>query len=636
MSRFEHPDWKEQYLHKEIVPEKLMEIIKPGSRVYFGSACSEPVILTGQLAKNMDKFVDCQIYHFFTLSDQKFFMEEQPSVFRHNTLSMIGSPSMRDAINKGISDYTPIMSSGIPPLLKGIGKRLHIDIALVQVSPPDKNGFCSLGTNVDINMTICKVAKIVIAHINPQMPWTMGNSFIKLSDIDYFVYEDAPLLEFKYDLIDADHEKKERIEKMEKIAHYISQLIEHGSTLNFGLGKIPHFLPKYLTEKKDLGIYSEMLPESVIDLIDNNIVTCSKNRFPHCMTSLIVGSKKFFDYVDRNPFIEIHPTEYICHVPRIAKNHKLCSIYGALEVDLIGQTTNHTRIGMYSGIGGQAEFTMGSSLIKGGKCIVALPSITLEGKSSIRPILDTQPVALRAFDVHYIVTEWGIAYLHGKSVRERILQMIAIAHPKFRERLLELVKERGLIYKDQKIPMTSDGVVVIYPDIQWIFHTKDKEGILIRPIKLTDERLMQDLYYKLSDYDRFMRFFTQRSSFKHSEIQQRTICDYQTSMTLVAVIGEGGEEQIVGAAVYQQNKDTGFAEFALTVAEEYRRQGLGRFLLDKLIEVAHEKGIRGFYGDYLTTNRAISHILHNLPYKTVFSVEGASTSFYFDFMQKKP
>ncbi|MGV9199981.1 MAG: 4-hydroxybutyrate CoA-transferase, partial [Promethearchaeia archaeon] len=232
MPQPEHAEWKEKYKHKEIDPDKLVEIIKPGSRVYFGSACSEPVVLTSQLAKNMEKFVDCQIYHFFTLSDQKFFVEEQPSLFRHNTLSIIGSPSMRDAINKGISDYTPIMSSSIPPLLKGIGKRLLIDVALVQVSPPDKNGFCSLGTNVDINMTMCNVAKTVIVHINPQMPWTMGNSFIKLSDIDYFVYEDAPLLEFKYDFIDADHEKKERIEKMEKIARYISRLIEHGSTLN--------------------------------------------------------------------------------------------------------------------------------------------------------------------------------------------------------------------------------------------------------------------------------------------------------------------------------------------------------------------------------------------------------------------
>ncbi len=635
MSQLEFSSWREKYKNKEIAPSKLIEIIKPGSRVYFGSACSEPVLLTSQLANNMEKFVDCQIYHFFTLSDQKFFVEEQPSLFRHNTLSMIGSPSMRKAINKGISDYTPIMSSGIPPLLKGIGKRLLIDVALVQVSPPDKNGFCSLGTNVDINMTMCNVAKIVIAHINPQMPWTMGNSFIKMSDIDYFVYEDVPLLEYKYDFIDADHDQKERIEKMEKIAWYISHLIENGSTLNFGLGKIPHFLPKYLKEKKDLGIYTEMLPESIIDLIENNIVTCAKSTFPHCMTSLIIGSKYFFEYVDKNPFIEIHPTEYICHVPRIATNHKLCSIYGALEVDLIGQATNHTRLGMYSGIGGEAEFMMGTALTKGGKCIVALPSITLEGKSSIRPILDIQPVALRVFDVHYVVTEWGIAYLHGKSVRERILQMIGIAHPKFREKLLKLAKETGFIYDDQKIPMTSDGVVVIYPEISWKFETKDKENILIRPIKLTDERLIQDLYYKLSDYDRLLRFFTPKNYFKHSQIQQKVVCDYQTSMTLVAVIGEEEEEQIVGAIGYHLNSNTGFAEFAMTVAKEYRVQGLAKFLLDKLIEIAQEKGIRGLYGDFLTTNRAMAHILHNIPYKTVFSVEGQSTSFYFDFTQKK-
>ena len=635
MPQLELSDWREKYKDKEITPERIIDIIKPGSRVYFGSACSEPVILTSQLANNMDKLVDCQIYHFFTLSDQKFFIEEQPSLIRHNTLSMIGSPSMRKAINKGISDYTPIMSSGIPPLLRGIGKRLLIDVALVQVSPPDKNGFCSLGTNVDINKTICNVAKVVIAHINPQMPWTMGNSFIKMADIDHFVYKDNPLLEFKYDFIDAKHDQKERIEKMEKIASYISQLIEHGSTLNFGLGKIPHFLPKYLQEKKNLGIYSEMLPESIIDLIENDIVTCNKSTFPHCMTSLIVGSKRFFDYVDKNPFIEIHPTEYICHVPRIAKNHKLCSIYGALEVDLVGQATNHTKLGMYSGIGGEAEFMMGASLTKGGKCIVALPSITLEGKSSIRPILEVQPVALRAFDVHYVVTEWGIAYLHGKSVRERILQMIGIAHPKFRERLLNLAKGTGFIYEDQKIPMTSDGVVVIYPEIKWIYQPKEGPPILIRPIKLTDERLMQDLYYKLSDYDRLLRFFTPRHYFKHSQIQQKVVCDYQTTMTLVAVVGEEEEEQIVGTIGYVLNKNTGFAEFAMTVDKEFRGMGLARFLLEKLIEIAQEKGIRGLYGDFLTTNRAMAHILQTLPYKTVFSVEGQSTSFYFDFTQKK-
>lgn len=574
---------------------------------------------------------DVQLLHFLKLSNERLFCEHNPARFRYNTLSIIGSHEMRKAVNQGKMDFTPINSSEITKLLKG--RRHKIDVALIQVSPPDKTGHCSLGINVDINRTIVDVADIVVAQVNPKMPRTMGNSFIKFMDIDYFLHDDR-LIEIPEVEID---------DVIDKISEYIARLIENNSTINLGLGKIAYSLPKHLLEanKKNLAFYSEVLPETIIELIENGNVTCKKNAYPHVMTSFVIGTDRFYKYVDNNPFIEFHPTEYITNVENIARNKKLCSIYGGLKADIFGQITNHEVIDgkprFYGGIGGEADFMRGSSMSKGGKSIIALPSRDSSGNSNILPSLSGAIITLRAVDIHYIVTEYGIAHLHGKTIRERILEIISIAHPKFRKELLEAAKRLKYVYEDQEIPLRDDGLAYACPDIEWKFKTKNKGYILFRPVRPSDEEMLQDLYYSLSEKDRIMRFLTPQKVFPHEETQQRMICDYETSMVIVGLVGNEEDQRIVAACAYYLDSNKNLAEISATVHEDYRKQGLGSHLIDKLIELTEERGIRGLYGDVNEANAGMLHILNQLPYNIVFTSDPddpTTLQFYFYFNDK--
>ncbi|MCP4763165.1 MAG: GNAT family N-acetyltransferase [archaeon] len=629
MKPFNIDTWREMFKAKEIMSESLGayldEIIKPGSRICIGSACSEPIILTYQLVKEKWKWTDCQLIHFFTLSNQKYFSEKFPTRFRHNTLSIIGTSKMRSAINRGKADYTPLMASEIPQFLKGKGKRIHIDVALIQTSPPDKNGYLSLGINVDVNKAIVESAETVIVQINPKMPRTIGNSFIKFSDIDHFIYQESELLEYQAPKIN---------EASEKIANYVSRLIQNGSTLNLGIGKVTYILPKFLTEKKNLALYSEVLMESIVPLIKSEVITCSKNSHPHCMTSFILGSREFYDYVNNNPFIEFHPTDFLTDSRNLKKNRKLCSIYSILSVDLIGQGTNHKGSSFYGGFGGLADYMRGSSISDGGKCIIALPSVTRDGKSRILPLLPPGPVSLRTIDIHYIVTEWGVAYLHGKSIRDRVLQMIGVAHPDHRQWLLDEAKKLNYIYDDQIIPSSKNGVVVIRPDVDWSFQTKSKGKIRFFPVKPTDERLLQDLYYSLSEEDRVLRFFTPQQHFSHKDTQSKVICDYQTNYIIVGIVGKEQEQKIIAAGAYYLEPNTNLVEFSVTIHEDYRREGLARQILLKIIELAHEKGYSGVCGDVHVKNIGMLQILNTLKFDVIFNQDDEDDdtlrfSFYF-------
>jgi acyl-CoA hydrolase/GNAT superfamily N-acetyltransferase len=618
--KFNIATWRDDYKAREISPEKLGQIIQPGSCIYIGSACSEPLALTGQLA-NVDfqrQFRDCQILHFFSLSEQKFFDEQFPTRFRHNTLSIIASSQMREAVNSGKSDYTPIRSGELPSLVqRGI---YRIDYALIQVSPPDDNGWCSLGIDVDLNRTVVDMARVIIAQINPDMPRTLGDSFIRFEKIQYFTYADTPLLEYNSPQPD---------ERSEKIALYVARLIDDGATLNLGIGKIPYILPKFLHDKKDLGLFAEIALDSIIPLIESGVITCAKNNHPHCMISLVLGKAKNYPYFHNNAFVEFHSTAFIANMNNIAQNHKMCSIYTALSVDLIGQVTNDHRSLLYSGIGGEADFMRGTALSPGGKCIIALPSVSEDGRSRIIPMLTTEPVAVNCYDIHFVVTEYGIAYLQGKSLRERIMQMIGVAHPKYRSWLLEAAQKYKFVYQDQKIPQTHDGVVVIYPETEWVFTTKSKGQLIVRAVKPTDERMIQELYYRLSEHDRIMRFFRPNIVFSHEETQRQIICDYRTSMVLVGLEGkeEAAQKIIAMAAYYRNPNNPNFADFSVTIDEEYRSQGVARFLFEKICDLALENGFQGLCGDVLLNNHGMVKILRSSRFKVEFHPEEESATF---------
>jgi acyl-CoA hydrolase len=548
-------------------------------------------------------------------------------LFRHNAF-FIGK-SLRKYIEAGQADYTPMLLSEIPKLFKS-GK-MHLDTALIQVSPPDRYGFCSYGINVDIVKPIAEAAEYVVAEINPKMPRTLGDSFIHMDDIDAFVLSDHNIIEFTYGELD---------DTSIKIAKFVASLIEDESTIQMGIGEIPNAVTQELMEKKDLGMHSEVFSDGIVDLVEEGVITCKKKTLhkDKIICSFVMGTKRLYDFVDDNPMVEFHPCDYTNDPYIISQNKKQVAINAALSVDLTGQV-NSDSLGhrFYSGIGGQVDFVRGAGRSMDGKPIMVLPSTATlkDGTKVSRIVSQLQPgsgVVITRGDIHYVVTEWGIAYLYGKSIRERVLEMINIAHPDFREELLEQAKKWNYVYSDQKLPKSIDGRISIYPE-KYEINLKLKNGkvIKIRPVKPTDERMIQELHYSLDEKDRYLRFFTPVKDFRHKKMQPLVTIDYTNDMILVGEYSENGEEQIIALGAFFKTIQPSVAELAFVVHKDWRGLGITKFLLDYLVQIGKELNYRSFTGSILLENKPMLHIINNSGYElTLKKIEGGVTNFVFN------
>ncbi|MFW9936725.1 MAG: GNAT family N-acetyltransferase [Candidatus Thorarchaeota archaeon] len=619
-----------KYNKKEVsLSNAIKKFIRPGDRIFIDSGCSEPIELTKKLIELGPKLPDVEILHFLSLSDLDYYETAGgiEDLFRHNAF-FIGK-SLRKYIRSGQADYTPMLLSEIPWLFK-LGK-MHLDTALIQVSPPDRYGFCSFGINVDIVKPIAESAENVVAEINPNMPRTLGDSFIHMDDIDAYVVSDHNIIEFVY-------EEPDDVEK--RIAKFVASLVEDESTIQMGIGTIPNAVTAELIEKKDLGVHSEVFSDGIVDLVEKGVVTCKKKSIhkDKIICSFVMGSKRLYDFVNDNPMVEFHPCDY-CNDPYvISKNKKQVAINAALTVDLTGQV-NADSLGhqFYSGIGGQVDFIRGAGRSKEGKPIMVVPSTaTLEDGTMVSRIVPyLQPgsgVVITRGDVHYIVSEWGIAYLYGKSVRERVLEMINIAHPDFREVLLEHAKKWKYVYSDQKLPISIDGRIAIYPEkYETILELKNGKKIKIRPIKSTDERMIQELHYSLDEKDRYFRFFTPVHDFRHKKIQPMVNIDYTTDMILVGEYSENGETKIIALGAFFKTIQPSLAELAFVVHKDWRGLGITRFLLNYLVQIARELNYKTFGGTILLENKPMLHLIDTSGYKlTLKKIEGGVTEFFFN------
>lgn len=623
-----------KYKKKQVSCKKaIKKFIEPGDRVFIDSACAEPLDLTKKLIELGPQIPDVQILHFLSVSDLDYYKNagDKQVIFRHNAL-FIGK-SLRKAVNSGMADYTPMLLSEIPRFFKR--GRMHLDTALIQVSPPDKEGNCSLGINVDIVKSISEVAEKVVAEINPKMPRVYGDSTIHMDNINAFVLSDHNILEFSYDQID-DNDKK--------IAKYVASLIEDESTIQIGIGRIPNAVTLELENKEDLGVHSEVFSDGIVDLVEKGIVTCKKKTLHQgkIVCSFIMGTQRLYDFVDNNPMVEFYPCDYVNDPYIISKNRKQVAINAAISVDLTGQV-NADSIGQkfYSGIGGQVDFVRGAARSIEGKPIIVLPSTTIisngEKISRIFPYLaQGSGVVITRGDVHYVVTEWGIADLYGKSIRERVLQMINIAHPDFREELLEYAKKWNYVYSDQKLPKSVNGRISIYPEkYETKFTLNNGEEIKIRPVKPTDERLIQELHYSLEEKARYYRFFTPIKQFSHQKTQPLVTIDYSTNMILVGVIKEKEEEKIIAMGGFFKTNDPSKAELAFLVHKDWRNKGITSFLLDYLVQIGRELDYRTFFGNFIIENKAVAHIIKKSPFPTEFKkVESGIVEFSMDITLK--
>ncbi|MFW9888988.1 MAG: GNAT family N-acetyltransferase [Candidatus Thorarchaeota archaeon] len=585
-------EWTDKYKDKMLSADQAIKRIKRGTRIFLGTGCGVPFHLMQELAKNAHKMADNEIIHMITLGDTLSADPHFQEHFRHNTFFV--SDNIRSAVYEGRADYTPTHLSDIPRFFSS--KRIPLDVALIQVSPPDEHGYCSLGISVDITRSAAENADLVIAQVNENVPVTHGDSFFHIRDIDHLVCHNEPLREYQ---------PEETDEKSDLIGSYVARLIENESTIELGIGRLQRSVVKHLLESdvKDLGIHTERFGDSIIDLIESGIVTNKKKSINRgkITTSFAMGTQKLYDYVDNNPMFEFRETSYVNNPSIIAQNHKMVAINSALEVDLTGQVCSDS-IGhrFYSGIGGQVDFIRGASMSPGGKAIICMTSTALDGAvSRIVPRLsEGAGVVTTRGDVEVVITEYGQATLRGRTIRERVLSLIAIAHPKFRNDLLEAAKEMRYVFSDQ-IPFQVKGT---YFPLEYEAHEtfEGPEGKIDVRFRLTrpdDTDRIKELFYDLSEESIFFRFLTHLESLQRQTLQDFYNVDQSRDISIVATIccdEEGSTEKIIGAGRYLLDWHKNEAEFAILIQDDYQKRGIGTFLLSHLMRIAKSKGVKAF------------------------------------------
>lgn len=572
--------------------------IPPGRTIFIGSGAAEPLRLVEGLVEHGEHLADNRIVHLLTLGPARYVAPGMERRFRH-TAFFIGA-NTRDAIEAGRADFMPVFLSEIPSLLRS--RRVRVDVALIQVSPPDAHGYVSLGVSVDIVRSAVESADFVLAEVNPRMPRTHGDSFLPLDRISRRVDVDAPLPEPPAPPLD---------DVARRIGRHVATLVPDGATLQVGIGVIPDAVLDALGDRCDLGIHSEMISDGVMRLAEAGVVNGRrKTLLPgKIVTSFVMGSRALYDWVDDHPGIEMRGSDFTNDPRVVARHDAMISINSALAVDLTGQVASDTLDGrFFSGIGGQVDFIRGASRSRGGRAILALRSTARGGTvSRIQGVFEEGAgVVTSRGDVHYVATEYGIADLWGKTVRERALALIEIAHPDARADLLATAKRRKYVFADQVAPRAA------YPWEEARHATLGSGDVLrVRPVRLSDEGPLQDLFYRLSDASTARRFLGDRDERRHEAMQHLVDLDYAHNMGLVACEDVDRDERIVAMSRYDVDPATGFADFAVVVRDECRNRGIGTLLVRRMAEIARARGVLGFTARAPASDRAMLSIFQN-------------------------
>jgi len=589
---------------KAVTPaEQALASIRNGDHVFVGTGCAAPRSLVQALEQMQSPPADIELLHFFTVS--AFDHDDagrSTTRFRHRTF-FVGN-DMRAAVKQGLVDYVPMSIARVPEMI-ALG-RIAVDVALIQVSLPDAFGYVSLGVSVDIIPAAIARARLVIAEVNPHMPRSMGDSTLHISRIDHLVPVDTPVTEFIRGPVPE--------EAVQRIARYIAGIIDDGSTLQIGLGQVAHEALQYLTDRKDLGVHSDLISDAIIPLLENGSLTGAyKTSKPFkIVASMALGSRALYDLIDGNPLFSMEPMDAVCNPMTIAAQHKMVAIAQAYSIDLTGQVCIDQFGGeFFGGIGSQGEFLRGASRSPGGKPIVCMTSTTWDGaQSRIRPsLLEGEAATVARADVHYVVTEYGIAYLFGKSIRERATALIELAHPKFRPELFARAQELGYLSPDQTLQNLR-----AYPVEEELTITlKDGRTVMLRPALSSDAQGIRDLFHHLSEADVYTRFFRHVRGLSNAEVQRLCNVNYENEVAFVATTGSREEGLIVGQSCYFTNPTTNLADTAFMVHPDWQGCGLGTALQNRMVQHAMKRGLRGFVADVLPGNTRMLQLARNGP-----------------------
>jgi len=620
--------WADDYVQRQETARKAMQRIRPGQRVFVGAASGEPQQLVRALSEVVEDLSDIEIVRLMAYESTPLTLIAQKTHGQTLNIRSFYAGSVKPrGLARNQRFITPLNLSAVPKLFKS--RRLPIHAALIQVSPPDDFGWMSLGVSVDITLAAAQSADLVIAQVNANMPRTLGRSFIHVNDVDVIVEYDEPLLHI---------EPQKESEPANIIARHIARLIDDGSTIQIGLGTTPQAVMLALSDKNDLGIHTQFLTDEIMNLVSRGVITNHKKNYNEgkIVASTAVGSPSLYEFMDDNPGIEFHPSDYVNDPAVISRHHKMVSMNVAMNIDLTGQVAaDALPSNLFSGVTGMLDFVRGAAQSHQGKSILMITSTARNGKvSRIVPKLEDTAVVIPRSDVYYVVTEYGSVNLFGKTLQERAMALISIAHPDFRDMLFQKAKERGLLGTERTLKESVHGVYPVHLEETVKI---DDEPVIIRPAKPVDERRIQEHFYNLDPADVVSRFFHEKTRFDRSEAEGVSQIDYVNDLTMLAVVGDFGFRKVVGIGEYLLDPAKNLAEVAFSISKEYQRKGLGVILIRKLSEAARENGIPGLMAYTSPDNQAMIRLFNKLPYqiKTFYDGEMLMLSCRFDEPRKQ-
>lgn len=575
--------------------ENAVAAVRPGDRVFVGTACATPRTLVAALEARQPAPADVELLHFLTDGAVPHDAEGQVrSQYRHRSL-FVGE-DMRAAMRQCQADYVPISLARVPQLIK-IG-RIRVDVAFIQVSLPDAFGYVSLGLSVDIIPAAVAQARWVIAEVNPHMPRTLGDSLLHVGDIDQLVPVDTPLIEYQHPAQPGP--------VAERIGRYIASIIDDGATIQIGMGRFTHAAMQHLVDRQDLGIHSDVITDAIVPLLERGILTGRRksHQAGKIVTSFAMGTQRLYRLLDGNPLFSFQAVDQVCDAATIARQHRMVSVTQAFAIDLSGQACVDQYQGeLYGGVATQLEFLQGAARSEGGKAVLCLASTDQkDGSSRIRAVLNAgEAVGVTRSEVHYVITEYGIAYLFGRSLRERAVALVQIAHPDHRSALLDQAKALGLIPAEQQLRHL--GAYAVEQESQ--VRLKDGRALLVRPAGAADGDAVRALFHGMSDRDVYTRFFRRVRGLSLVDVQRLCNLNGETEVALVAVTGPREAPEVVAHALYVLDPATNLAETAFIVHPAWQGLGLGHLMQQQLAQLARQAGIRGFVAEILPTNEAM-------------------------------
>ncbi len=605
------PNWKENL----VTPDKVLAAVKPGMSIFIGTGMAEPRTLVKHLmASTESNLQDLEMIQLVSLGDTVSIDERYSKKYRLKTFYSGWVAST--AITEGRVDLIPSRFSRIPWLFKSGAVR--IDVAFVQITPFHETGYASLGVGVDVARYAMEQASVVVGEINQSVPQTLGDTLVRVSDFDYLVESTEPPLYLPRWAVPDIYQR---------LAANIASIVEDGSCISFSIGPLYEALGQQLAGKHGLGVHTPFFTDALMDLVKAGAVSNRHKGFYRgkSLASYALGTPELMKWLDRNPLVEFQSLDVVANPENIGRNDRFIAVLPARKADLTGNVALHVGMGnVTAGPGAVQELFAGAALSRGGRTIFALPGLNRMGESNIRLSIEDYPNQFSNQEsLDMVITEYGVAYLTGRTIRERAQALIDIAHPDHRAELVQQAKEARLLYRDQ---IFFPGSGHLYPDKIATAQTfKGGVTVRFRAIKPSDEDEMRRLFYRFSDQAVYYRYFSPIKTMPHNKMQEYVNVDYRTAMSVVGLIDEAGTERIVAEGRYVRFKDRPYADLAFVVDEACQGKGIATFLLDMLIRIARERGgIDGFTADILADNKAMMRVLEKGPYPVQAVLSGGS------------